>query len=148
MSVVLPSTAPVAQDFVFNLLTAKFDEQHGVWAYKLPDMLRVYLRGWFAVDLVSGTLVRQPLSRSFVSVHRPLSLMFAWSAPFPWQLSILPFDIVGYSLNQSAVSQLKALRIVRMLRLMKLVRVAKASRFALSSARAHSVSLPVRRNTV
>ena len=54
MSVVLPSTAPVAQDFVFNLLTAKFDEQHGVWAYKLPDMLRVYLRGWFAVDLVRG----------------------------------------------------------------------------------------------
>ena len=41
------------QDFVLNILTAKFDEETGVWAYKLGHMFRLYLRGWFVVDLVS-----------------------------------------------------------------------------------------------
>jgi hypothetical protein len=45
------------------------------------------------------------------------------------QVSILPFDIVGFMMNQGSVSQLKVLRIIRLLRLMKLVRIAKASRY-------------------
>ncbi len=44
------------------------------------------------------------------------------------QISILPFDIVGFVITSSALSRLKVLRVVRLLRLVKLVRVAKMSR--------------------
>ena len=40
------------QDLVLNLLTARFDEENGLWAYKFKSMMRLYLRGWFAVDFV------------------------------------------------------------------------------------------------
>ncbi len=46
---------PLLQDFAFNLLTARFDERTGLWAYTLGAMLRLYLRGWFLVDLVSAS---------------------------------------------------------------------------------------------
>ena len=47
----VPHTTP--QDFFVNCLTAHYDEQRGLWVYKLEEMLRAYvLRGWFAVDLV------------------------------------------------------------------------------------------------
>ena len=46
------------------------------------------------------------------------------------QVSILPFDFIGFAMNEASVSQLKVLRIVRLLRLMKLVRIFKASRCA------------------
>ena len=45
------------------------------------------------------------------------------------QLSILPFDLVGFFLDNSSVSQLKVLRVIRLMRLMKLVRIAKATRY-------------------
>ncbi len=38
---------------MFNILIARFDEDKGVWAYRLKDMFRLYLRGWFLVDVVS-----------------------------------------------------------------------------------------------
>jgi hypothetical protein len=44
------------------------------------------------------------------------------------QVSILPFDVIGYLVGVTSVSQLKVVRIVRLMRLMKLVRIAKASR--------------------
>jgi hypothetical protein len=47
----LPHPPPL-KDFVFNCLTAKYDEERGLWAYKLRDMLKKYFRGWFLVDLV------------------------------------------------------------------------------------------------
>jgi hypothetical protein len=49
------SLPPLLQDFVFNLLTARFDERTGLWAYTIGAMLRLYLRGWFLVDLVSAS---------------------------------------------------------------------------------------------
>jgi hypothetical protein len=45
--------APV-QDFIFNMFTARFNEQQGRWAYKPKDMFMMYFRGWFFVDLVSA----------------------------------------------------------------------------------------------
>jgi hypothetical protein len=45
------------------------------------------------------------------------------------QISILPFDVIGFLIKTQSVNKLKGLRIVRLLRLMKLVRVAKASRW-------------------
>lgn len=44
------------------------------------------------------------------------------------QISIMPFDVIGFFFKTQSVNKLKGLRIVRLLRLMKLVRVAKASR--------------------
>ena len=41
------------QDFMLNLLTARFDENRGVWAYTLSDMFKLYLKGWFFIDVVS-----------------------------------------------------------------------------------------------
>jgi potassium voltage-gated channel Eag-related subfamily H protein 7 len=43
-------------------------------------------------------------------------------------LSILPFDIVGLTVNSTEVSQMKSMRLVRLLRLLKLLRVLRSSR--------------------
>ncbi len=51
-----------------------------------------------------------------------------------WQVSILPFDVLGIVFNSDGVSQMKAFRVVRLLRLLKLVRVFKASKYADGSA--------------
>ncbi len=40
------------QDFIFNLITARFDETTGLWMYSLSGMFKIYLRGWFFVDAV------------------------------------------------------------------------------------------------
>jgi hypothetical protein len=37
---------------MLNLLTARFDENRGVWAYTLSDMFKLYLKGWFFIDVV------------------------------------------------------------------------------------------------
>ncbi len=44
------------------------------------------------------------------------------------QVSVLPFDLIGFFANDLALAHFRAVRIVRLFRLMKLVRVAKASR--------------------
>ena len=45
------------QDFVLNLITARFDESTGLWRYSLSGMFKIYLRGWFFVDVVRCSLV-------------------------------------------------------------------------------------------
>lgn len=37
---------------MLNLLTARFDENRGVWAYTLSDMFKLYVKGWFFIDVV------------------------------------------------------------------------------------------------
>ena len=43
-------------------------------------------------------------------------------------VSILPFDIVAFALQDGALGKMKALRIIRLMRLLKLVRIMRASR--------------------
>jgi len=43
-------------------------------------------------------------------------------------VSILPFDIVSFALQDGALGKMKVLRIIRLLRLLKLVRIVRASR--------------------
>lgn len=59
-----------SQDFIFNLLTARFDENKGVWAYTLKDMFSLYLRGWFFIDVVRAVNSRT-LTRVHTHTHTP-----------------------------------------------------------------------------
>lgn len=40
-------------DLVFNFLTARFNEEEGVWIYTFPQIACIYLSSWFTIDLVS-----------------------------------------------------------------------------------------------
>jgi potassium voltage-gated channel Eag-related subfamily H protein 7 len=71
-----------------------FEDKEGTTILSKNLIARRYLRGWFAIDL----------------------------------LSILPFDIVGLTVNSTEVSQMKSMRLVRLLRLLKLLRVLRSSR--------------------
>ncbi len=44
------------------------------------------------------------------------------------QVSVLPFDLIGFALKSTRLSQLHIIRAVRLLRMLKLVRVLKVSR--------------------
>ena len=112
-----------------------------MWAYKFGQMSRLYLRGWFCVDLVRKRSDGVAVQRVAAARVRGLrSLGSCRTAPLTAcvrvpQMSILPFDLVGFFLDQSSVSQLKVLRVVRLMRLVKLVRIAKASRYVCVRAR-------------
>ena len=141
---------------MLNFLIAKFDEDSGLWAYKISQMSRLYLRGWFTVDLVSASLstpqpppavhmlfiADPPPTTKAQGKHRVCFYFHDSERRVPMtclpstvacvasgtQLSIIPFDMVGFSLDQSSISQLKVLRVIRLLRLVKLIRIAKATR--------------------
>jgi Ion transport protein len=41
------------QELLLNFMTAKFDENTGIWTYTLANIASNYVTGWFCVDLVS-----------------------------------------------------------------------------------------------
>ena len=66
-----------------------------------------------------------PPSSFFVECAKQPS--FAPCAPVD-QVSILPFDLIGFTSDSGGLSQLHIIRVVRLLRMLKLIRVLKVNR--------------------
>ena len=48
---------PPLQDMTLIFLTARFDENRGVWLYTVSELTRTYTRKWFWIDLVRASAV-------------------------------------------------------------------------------------------
>jgi hypothetical protein len=105
-----------------NFFIATYNEDAAKWRYKYRDIAEAYIRGWFWVDVVRGDTQRATVARGCGDCCTRRCL------PGCSQVSVMPFDVIGFILDSKSVAQLKLLRFVRLLRLMKLVRIAKMSR--------------------
>ena len=58
-------------------LTARFDENRGVWLYTVSDLTRTYTRKWFWIDLVRASAVAAEMCQP-QSVFRAASFFGVW----------------------------------------------------------------------
>ncbi len=62
---------------MLNLLTARFDENRGVWAYTLSDMFKLYVKGWFFIDVVRTQAAGCACQRTNIT-SSPLIRVVSW----------------------------------------------------------------------
>lgn len=100
-----------------NLVLAQFDNEEGRWYITMREIWPRYLAGWFTVDLVRNKFLLAGCgSRHAIHI-------------IPSQLSIVPFDAIGFLLHSDVATQARVVRILRVLRVLRLVRLLKTAKF-------------------